>query len=92
MPDTVATWSLASADTAVSVSFTPRGGGYYTLQLFGRDGAGRARRALRLAAPPGRHGAPRPVAPSRHMHVVPSAAVDQRLRLRRRSQADPRRA
>jgi hypothetical protein len=56
------TWSLASADTAVSVSFTPRGGGYYTLQLFGRDGAGRAVRvaseALCLCGwswmPPGR--------------------------------------
>ncbi len=41
IPDTVATWSVVSADTAISVSFTPRGGGYYTLQLSGRDSSGR---------------------------------------------------
>ncbi|HEX6315739.1 MAG TPA: alpha-2-macroglobulin family protein, partial [Gemmatimonadaceae bacterium] len=41
MADTVATWSLASADTAISLSFTPRGGGYYTLQLLSRDRQGR---------------------------------------------------
>ena len=40
--DTVATWPVVSADTAISLSFTPRGGGYYTLQLTGRDRAGRA--------------------------------------------------
>ena len=41
IPDTLNTWSVVSADTAVSVSFTPRAGGYYTLQLFNRDRDGR---------------------------------------------------
>jgi uncharacterized protein YfaS (alpha-2-macroglobulin family) len=42
VPDTVATWPVTSADTAVWVSFTPREGGYYTLQLQARDDRGRA--------------------------------------------------
>jgi uncharacterized protein YfaS (alpha-2-macroglobulin family) len=42
VPDTVATWPVVSADSAVTLSFTPRGGGYYTLQLTGRDSSGRA--------------------------------------------------
>lgn len=41
IPDTVATWPVISADTAITLSFTPRGGGYYTLQLLSRDSAGR---------------------------------------------------
>lgn len=40
--DTVATWPVVSADTAITLAFTPRGGGYYTLQLLSRDSAGRA--------------------------------------------------
>lgn len=39
--DTVTTWSVISADTAIALSFTPRGGGYYTLQLLSRDRQGR---------------------------------------------------